>query len=229
MNRYCNKCGRELSEYDKELCEECNSLENISGYRGDSSSADAKKFANIIIFIAVFFMAVALFAAAAFGVLRYRGYLPFANRESDTQVSLAEGKSKLEMTQEGRERFLEGVAFFNQDKYQEALSSWRKGAELGNAKSMFNIGYLYDSGTGVPEDPDKATEWYRKAAEAGFSEAQYALGLRYFEGRSKLKDAREAVDWIRKAADQGHREAIAAMKKFDPDYTPWLNPYNTEE
>ena len=53
---------------------------------------------------------------------------------------------------------------------------YRKAAEAGNARAMYNLGLCYYNGQGgLIKDTSKAVEWYRKAAEAGISEAAERL------------------------------------------------------
>ena len=58
---------------------------------------------------------------------------------------------------------------------------FRRGAELGNALSMFYYGYCLEDGIGVPISKEEAAQWYGKAAEP-----------------------------LRKEADEGSRPAMAA-------------------
>ena len=47
-----------------------------------------------------------------------------------------------------------------------AALPFRRGAELGNALSMFYYGKCLEEGTGVPVSKDEAAQWYAKAAES---------------------------------------------------------------
>jgi len=80
-------------------------------------------------------------------------------------------------------------------------------ADQGDAVAQFNLGFMYESGNGVPENNAEAVEWYRKAAEQGISEAQYNLAHMYQNGEGVPENDSEAVKWYRKAADQGYSGA----------------------
>ena len=54
------------------------------------------------------------------------------------------------------------------------LEWYRKGAELGNSRSMFALGYAYQYGQGVETDLAEAASWYEKAALAGRADAAEA-------------------------------------------------------
>ena len=80
-------------------------------------------------------------------------------------------------------------------------------AEQGNAGAQYNLGYMYDTGDGVPENDSEAVKWYRKAAEQGLAGPQFNLGIMYANGEGVPENESEAVKWYRKAADQGHSGA----------------------
>ena len=59
------------------------------------------------------------------------------------------------------------------------IKTLRKQAEAGDAKAQFDIGSMYETGSGVKQDYAEAAKWYRKAAERGDARAQYNLCLLY--------------------------------------------------
>jgi TPR repeat protein len=79
----------------------------------------------------------------------------------------------------------------------------RKQAESGDANAQFNVGAMYENGSGVRQDYAEAARWYRKAAELGDARAQYNLGIMNQNGWGVPQDYAEAVKWYRKAAKQG--------------------------
>ena len=52
---------------------------------------------------------------------------------------------------------------------------YRKAAELGNSRSMYALGYMYEAGIEVEADPAEAARWYEQAALAGRTDALEAL------------------------------------------------------
>lgn len=78
-----------------------------------------------------------------------------------------------------------------------------KRADLGDVDAQLALGKLYESGTGVRRNEEKAKHWYLKAAETGHIGAQMALGRLHFQGPPFSEDYREAMKWYRKAAEQG--------------------------
>jgi TPR repeat protein len=89
---------------------------------------------------------------------------------------------------------------------------YRRAAERGQPVAQYELGRMYETGTGVRADFSKAAEWYRLAAGLGGNrDAQYALGQLYFTGRGVVNDYATAVTWFRKAANQGHPAALYLM------------------
>jgi tetratricopeptide (TPR) repeat protein len=87
--------------------------------------------------------------------------------------------------------------------HPDSVEMRRKDAEQGDAVAQALLGYMYETGEGVPKDDKESFKWYHKAAEQGLAKAEYKLGEKYF----MKKDYKEAVKWYRKAAEQGDASA----------------------
>src|SRR5262249_35230744 len=109
--------------------------------------------------------------------------------------------------------FKAGLDAYNRGDFAAALREWQPYAEKGDAHAQYNLGLLYASGQGIPQDLQKAAEWYRKAAEQGVSAAQYNLGVMYANGQGVKKDPQQAANWFQKAADQGLVAAQAGLAR----------------
>ena len=83
----------------------------------------------------------------------------------------------------------------------------KKEAEQGKAFAQYNLGFMYSTGEGVPQDYGKACEWYQKSAEQGNAKAQCNLGNMYDKGYGVPKDKGKALNWYLKAAEQWFAEA----------------------
>lgn len=101
----------------------------------------------------------------------------------------------------------ECYSLFEAQNFEGATAPCREAAEQGDAYAQVNLGWMYDTGSGVPEDDDQAVVWFRLAANQGDSVAQSYLGLMYFKGRGVPKDYKKAANWFGRAADQG--DAVA--------------------
>ncbi len=76
-------------------------------------------------------------------------------------------------------------------------------AEDGHPEAQSFVGYMYDKGSGVDQDPAAAAEWYRKAADRGHLVALNNLAALYLDGRGVDQDTARAVALYQKAARGG--------------------------
>ena len=60
--------------------------------------------------------------------------------------------------------FQKGVAAHNSGDFATALREWAPLAKQGDVGAQFNLGYMYDNGTGVLKDYVYAHMWYNIAA-----------------------------------------------------------------
>ena len=107
--------------------------------------------------------------------------------------------------------FDEAVAAYGRGDFSTALRGFRLAAEQGYASAQFNLGVMYDTDEGVPEDDVEAVRWFRLAAEQGHAGAQFNLGVIYSNGEGVPEDDVEAVRWYRLAAEQGDALAQATL------------------
>ncbi len=99
-----------------------------------------------------------------------------------------------------------GVKAYKRGDYVTALLIFRQLAEQGNALAQTYLGFMYDTGRGVPQDYEVAVRWYHKAAEQGYAWAQYKLGLLHQYGRGVPQDYVQAHMWFNLAAEQGEKK-----------------------
>lgn len=79
-------------------------------------------------------------------------------------------------------------------------------AELGRPVAQTYLGYMYQSGLGVPRDYAIAASWFNQAAEQGEPTAQFLLGLLFDKGFGVPQDWVQAEVWLNLAASQASRE-----------------------
>nr|WP_249145447.1 tetratricopeptide repeat protein [Bradyrhizobium diazoefficiens] len=109
----------------------------------------------------------------------------------------------------------QGLTAFNRQDYVAASRSLIPLAERGNATAQTHLGFLFETGRGVPQNYTEAAMWYRRAAEQGDSRAQYSLGLLYDRGQGVPQDIIEASKWLNlstAAAPPRAREARARIR-----------------
>lgn len=111
--------------------------------------------------------------------------------------------------------FRRGVSAFNRQNYVSASRVFIPMAEQGDPAAQSYLGFMFETGRGVPQNYTEAAMWYRRAAEQGDSLAQYSLGLLYDHGRGVPKDIVEASKWLNlstAAAPPRAREARARIR-----------------
>jgi TPR repeat protein len=109
----------------------------------------------------------------------------------------------------------QGVSAFDRQDYVSASRNFIPLAEQGAASAQSYLGFMFETGRGVPQNYTEAAMWYRRAAEQGDSLAQYSLGLLYDKGFGVPRDIVEAGKWLNlsaAAAPRAAREARARIR-----------------
>ena len=98
--------------------------------------------------------------------------------------------------------------------YEKAFGWMKKAAEQGYPLAQMCIGFYYEAGIGVQEDPVEGEKWVNqsfdavhKLAEQGNAEAQLYLATCYGSGDGVEQDGEKALEWNRKAAENGNEQA----------------------
>jgi hypothetical protein len=79
-------------------------------------------------------------------------------------------------------------------------------AKNGDIRAQAYLGFMYQTGKGVPQHYEKAAYWFGRAAENGHGDAQFALGLLYNKGQGVPMDVVQAYKWLNLSASQAERE-----------------------
>jgi uncharacterized protein len=106
-----------------------------------------------------------------------------------------------------RAGFDEGLAAYNEGRFQAAIDEFIPLAEEGDAWARFYLGHILYFGYGREADPNGAANLYSEAAEQGHALAQYSLGRVIFNGEGVTRDVERGAHWMRRAAQQGLGEA----------------------
>ena len=112
--------------------------------------------------------------------------------------------------------------------HAKALELWHQEAELGSAKSYYNIGNAYYNGDGVERDEGKAVYYTELAAMGGYMGARHNLGgLEYRSGNLD-----RALKHFMIAAGGGYYDSLENIKRMfmngeamKDDYTKALQVY----
>jgi TPR repeat protein len=97
----------------------------------------------------------------------------------------------------------EGQKAFDSGDYGQAQGLWQKGADSGDARSQYSLGYLAQFGLAGSADLGAAKGWYEKAAAQKNPDALYALGLMQESGTAGEKNLARAFDYYHQAAEAG--------------------------
>jgi TPR repeat protein len=100
--------------------------------------------------------------------------------------------------------FSDGVAAMHAGDYLRAVAIYKKLADQGNPDAQTNLGLMYASGRGVPQDFSEAVRWWQRAAAQGNTLAEGDLGESLHYGRGIAKDRREARKWLYLSATAGN-------------------------
>jgi len=110
--------------------------------------------------------------------------------------------------------FRQGVTAFNHQDYSSASRIFIPLAEQGQPSAQSYLGFMFETGRGVPQNYAEAAMWYRRAAEQGDSLAQYSLGLLYDRGQGVPRDIVEASKWLNLSTAGAPRRAREARARI---------------
>jgi len=104
-----------------------------------------------------------------------------------------------------------GVAAYNSNDFETALTEWLPLAKEGNVKAQNALGILYYNGQGVEKDLEQSAKWFQRAADQDYGRAQNNLGEMYRDGEGVPQDDARAVELFRAAALNGVGKATENM------------------
>lgn len=84
---------------------------------------------------------------------------------------------------------------------EKAVEWYKKSSELNNKFAISQLGYMYETGRGVPKNQKVANDYFEQAAAMQEPLAMYALGLVYAFGKSKKRDTAKAAELILTAVE----------------------------
>ena len=91
----------------------------------------------------------------------------------------------------------EGLNFYDQGNYADALQKWKSASKVGSREADFLLGFLYD---GVLQNDKEALFFFTKAALSGHIQAQVNVGLKYEKGEGTVVNREKAIYWYSLAA-----------------------------
>lgn len=106
-------------------------------------------------------------------------------------------------------------ALYAKGDYPAAAEQLAPFAWRGKARAQALLGFLYETGKGVPQNNVAAAAWYSCAAEQGEPTAQYFLGLLYDKGHGVPLDVVLSQKWLSLAtarASKGERGLYSRVR-----------------
>jgi TPR repeat protein len=110
--------------------------------------------------------------------------------------------------------FRQGVSAFDRQDYVSASRVFIPLAEQGVPAAQSYLGFMFETGRGVPQNYTEAAMWYRRAAQQGDGRAQYSLGLLYDRGQGVPRDIVEASKWLNLSTAAAPRRAREARVRI---------------
>jgi len=104
--------------------------------------------------------------------------------------------------------FQEAVEAYELGQYKRALKHFVPLAQKGNAKALFNIGFMIEQGKGVPANPKLAIKWYKRAYKLKHNNAPFNIAYIYYNGSGVKINYQKAMEWYKKAAEVGNSAAL---------------------
>lgn len=113
-----------------------------------------------------------------------------------------------------RDAYGDGLKAYRAGQYAQAYKQLLPLARKKDARAMYLIGVMYQSGRAVPQDDPTAAGWFEASAKLGNASGQYALARATIEGRGVEKNRDKGIALLQLAAAQGHSEATALLGRL---------------
>ncbi|MFK0689376.1 caspase family protein [Mesorhizobium sp. IMUNJ 23033] len=142
------------------------------------------------------------------------GLLP--NEIGDKAVEVCEAAVKA-YPDVSRFRYELGRALLAAGKVEEAKTVIEEAAKKGHVRAVFELGYMYATGTGTAIDRTQANALYKAAADKGDPYGMMAWGRALFNGYDVKPDTAKGLDLLLKAAAMGHTYAMNELASIFTD------------
>jgi len=98
------------------------------------------------------------------------------------------------------------------ESFRRAAEMLQLSADRGATTGLANLGWLYERGLGVPQDPARAVRLYEQSARSGDTMGAYRMGVHYLNGTGGLaQNVHEACRFFEQAAQAGFPHAQAEL------------------
>jgi TPR repeat protein len=97
------------------------------------------------------------------------------------------------------------------DHARQRYAAWRRAADQGDPIGQFFIGYCYQHGLTVPEDPSTAFEWFTKSAAQKNSDGMFEVAVCCALGLGTQQNVLAYARWINEAVAAGNTSAEVVL------------------
>lgn len=106
----------------------------------------------------------------------------------------------------------EGLRLFYLKQYDEAIALLEQNGRDGEVKSSYFLAWLYENGSGVEKDLERAAYWFELSARQGEKEAQLSYAMICALGKGVEADIAEACHWACLAYHLGNPKAQQTLQ-----------------
>ena len=99
---------------------------------------------------------------------------------------------------------VDGCEFLCMGRFDNAYTSFSKGARFGSVTAQYYLAYCQAEGYGIEKDDRKAFSLYRRVAERGLPIAQARMAYILYKGIGTNKDRAKANYWMEKATNYSY-------------------------
>jgi TPR repeat protein len=109
-----------------------------------------------------------------------------------------------------------GKAYFDEEKYDEAITWFSEASEMGHDDATYHLGLCYKDGLGVEKDADKSMEYFRLAAEQGSSEAQAEVNN--YEFQKDIDETLENIEGLAEDSNEVINTELSQIKDIGEEH-----------
>jgi TPR repeat protein len=99
-------------------------------------------------------------------------------------------------------------------RMDDAYAHYRKAADAGDARAMYSLGLMLETGDHAPKDLKAAYALYQKAADRGLADGAINLAVALAEGRGVDKNLSRAYALLMQASEAGSARATYDLAEF---------------
>jgi TPR repeat protein len=99
-------------------------------------------------------------------------------------------------------------------RMDDAYAHYRKAADAGDARAMYSLGLMLETGDHAPKDLKAAYALYEKAADRGLADGAINLAVALAEGKGVDKNLPRAYALLTKASQSGSARATYDLAEF---------------